>query len=169
MANFSLIILEYTNSEDLISCEQKWIDLLKPEYNLNPVAGSSKGYKHTNLSIEKIRFATLGRKHTDEIRKAMSDNRKGENNSFYGKTHTEESLNLLKSAAANRVKSPVPGIEVEITDLETKITTTYESIRKAANAIDSDIKSITRREKSQSEKGINTPYRNRYVIVIKRP
>lgn len=44
MANFTLVILEYTSSEDLIKCEHKWIDLLKPEYNLNPQASNSKGY-----------------------------------------------------------------------------------------------------------------------------
>ena len=168
MKNFSLIILEYTSSEALISCEQKWIDLLKPEYNINPVAASSKGYKHSEESIEKIRNAVLGRKHSEEVKQAMSESRKGENNSFYGKKHNEETLSIMRTAAANRIKTPVPGIEVEITDLETKLTTTYESIRKAAIAIGSDIKSISRREKSQLEKGINTPYRNRYMIVIKR-
>jgi group I intron endonuclease len=171
MSNFSLVILEYTSSEDLIACEQKWIDLLKPDYNTNPIAGSSKGYKHSEESIEKIRKALLGKKRSEEVKLAMSESRKGENNSFYGKKHTKEAISLLKAAYANREKSPVQppvGIEVEITDLETKITTTYESIRKAAKAIGSDIKSISRREKSQLEKGINTPYRNRYMIVIRR-
>jgi group I intron endonuclease len=168
MANFSLIILEYTNYEDLISCEQKWIGSLKPAYNINLIAGSSKGYKHSEESLAKIRDASLDRKHSIEIRKAMRDNRNGEKNPFYGKSHSLSSIALLKKAAANRVNPPVAGIEVEITDLETKITTTYESIRKAANAINSDIKSIIRREKSQLENGINTPYRNRYIIVIKR-
>lgn len=168
MSNFSLVILEYTSSEELISSEQKWIDLLKPDYNTNPIAGSSKGYKHSEESIEKIRNALLGKKRSEEVKLAMSESRKGENNSFYGKKHTKETISLLKAAAANREKTPVPGIEVEITDLETKITTTYESIRKAAKAIGSDIKSISRREKSQLEKGINTPYRNRYMIVIRR-
>jgi hypothetical protein len=74
----------------------------------------------------------------------------------------------MRAAAGNRENLPVPGIEVEITDLQTKLTTTYDSIHKAANAIDSDIKTILRREKSQLEKGVNTPYRNRYIIVIKR-
>lgn len=166
--NFSLTILEYTSSEDLISCEQKWIDLLKPEYNLCPIAGNSKGYKHSEENVEKIRNAAIGRKHTEEVKQTMCESRKGVNNPFYGKKHTKKSLTLLKSAAANRIKPPVPGIEVEITDLETNLTITYESIRKAANAINSDIKSIVRREKSQLEKGINTPYRNRYMIVIKR-
>jgi hypothetical protein len=51
----------------------------------------------------------------------------------------------LRAAAAARIKTPVPGIEVEITDLETKLTSTYESVRKDANAIGSDIKTILRR------------------------
>lgn len=47
MGNFVLVVLEYTGSDSLITCEQKWIDSLNPEYNINPIAGSSKGYKHT--------------------------------------------------------------------------------------------------------------------------
>lgn len=43
MSKFNLYILEYTDYEHLIKSEQKWIDYLKPEYNLNLVAGSSKG------------------------------------------------------------------------------------------------------------------------------
>jgi len=167
--NFSLTILEYTDSKNLISCEQKWIDQLKPGYNVNPTAGNSKGYKHSEESIEKIRRAVLGRKHTDEVKKVMSESRKGENNFFYGKKHSEHSLKLIKDAASKRVKLPVAGLEVEITDLETKVTSTYESIRKAAIAINSDIKTLCRREESQLKKGINTPYRNRYMITIKRP
>ena len=168
MANFSLIILEYTTSDNVIKCEQKWIDLLKPGYNLNPVAGNSTGYIHKPESIVKIRDSALGRKHSEQVKKLMSESRKGMNNSFFGKNHTTESLDLIKAAANNRTKLHKPGIEVEITDLETKLTTTYESIRKAANAINSDIKSLSRREKSQLEKGVNTPYRGKYMIVFKR-
>jgi len=62
----------------------------------------------------------------------------------------------------------VPGIKVEITNLETKITTVHESVCKAAKFIGSDIKTILRREKSQILKGINTPYKKIYMIVIKR-
>lgn len=169
MINFSLIILEYTESENVIFSEQEWIDKLNPEYNINPVAGNSKGYKHKLESIDKMRNAALGRLHTDEVKLAMSESRKNENNPFYGKKHSLDSIALMKSAAALRKDLPVPGIEVEVTDLTTKITTIYDSIRKAASAIDSDIKTILRREKIQNEKGINMPYRNRYVITIKRP
>ena len=34
MKNFSLVILEYSDSENLVLCEQKWINFLKPEYNI---------------------------------------------------------------------------------------------------------------------------------------
>lgn len=168
MANFSLVILEYTTSDNLIKCEQKWIDMLNPKYNLNRLAGNSSGYTHTPESIEKIRTLALGRKHNEKVKKLMSESRKGVNNNFYGKKHTAESINLIRAAALKRTKLSKPSIEVEIIDLETKLTTTYESIRKAANAINSDIKSLSRWEKSQWEKGINTPYRGRYIIVFKR-
>lgn len=168
MGNFTLVILEYTSSEDLIRCEQKWIDLLNPQYNLNPQAGNSKGYVHSLESLDKMRIAALGRKHSERVKKLLSESLKGINNSFYGKKHSAETIDILKSVTLNRTKLPNPGIEVEITDIETKLTSRYESIRKAAKAINSDIKSLSRREKSQSEKGINTPYRGRYIIVFKR-
>jgi len=123
---------------------------------------------HTAENKEKIRSMALGRKHSDEVKKLMSESRKGINNNFYGKKHTAEALNSMKNAALNRSKLHKAGVEVEITDLETKLTVTYESIRKAAKAINSDIKSLSRREKSQLEKGINTPYRKRYMIVFNR-
>jgi SMC interacting uncharacterized protein involved in chromosome segregation len=92
----------------------------------------------------------------------MSESHIEENNP--GKKHSRESLNLLKTTVVKINK----GLKVEITDLETKLTIIYESIRKAAEAIGSDIKTILRREKLQKAKGINTPYRKRYLIVIKR-
>jgi hypothetical protein len=98
----------------------------------------------------------------------MSKSRTGKNNPFYGKKHSDESLSLIKDAASKRTKPPVPGLEVEITNIETKITTVYSSIRKAAEAIGSDIRTILRREKSLLDKGINTPYKNKYIITIKR-
>ena len=134
------------------------------------MAGNTLGYKHTPESLKKMR----NRKILEETRLKMSQSaklrleREGKLSHFEGKQHTPESLNLIRAAALNRTKLNKPGVEVEITDIETKLTTTYESIRKAAKAINSDIKSLSRREKSQLEKGINTLYRGRYQIVFKR-
>ena len=107
MANFTLVILEYTNEENVISCEQEYINRFKPEYNLNPTAGNSSGYRHTPESVIKIREAALGRKHSEEVKKLMSLSRNGENNPFYGKNHTLDTLKLLKIAAQSRTNPPV--------------------------------------------------------------
>jgi hypothetical protein len=85
MNNFNLHVLEYSDYKSLIMCEQKWIDLVKPEYNINPIAGSTKGYKHSSESLEKMSILAKGRKHTDEVRDLMGKNRIGINNPFYKK------------------------------------------------------------------------------------
>jgi group I intron endonuclease len=115
-----------------------------------------------------MKVKAIGRKHSDEVRELMSKTRRGENNSFYKKKHTPETIEIFKEIAKNRKYVPVKGLEVEITDLETKTTTIHSSIREAAKFLNSDIKIILRREASQLEKGINTPYRKRYVINIDR-
>lgn len=78
MANFSLHILEYTDS----------------------TAGSSKGYKHSSEAIEKMRNLATGRKHTDEVKELMSKNRQGVNNYFYNKKHSPETIERFKEIVA---------------------------------------------------------------------
>lgn len=70
----------------------------------------------------------------------------------------------MRLAAKNRLTPSVPGIKVEVTDSETNITITYDSIRKAADAINSDIKTLIRREKN----GVTKLYRGKYKINIIR-
>jgi len=54
-SNFSLEILEYCNSKDLLKKEQYYLDTLKPEYNIAEIAGSTLGYKHSEESLKKMR------------------------------------------------------------------------------------------------------------------
>lgn len=53
--NFRLEILEYCNKESLISREQHYIDLLKPEYNICKTAGSLLGFKHSAETLLKLK------------------------------------------------------------------------------------------------------------------
>src|SRR5882762_6949277 len=53
--NFTLYILEYCDSNLLITREQYYIDLLQPEYNICKVAGSTLGYKHTEKTLCKLK------------------------------------------------------------------------------------------------------------------
>lgn len=54
-ANFSVAILEYCKPELLDSREQYWLDFLEPEYNILKFSKSSRGYKHTPESINKMK------------------------------------------------------------------------------------------------------------------
>ena len=79
MVRFYLVILDYTDSKSILYCEQKWTDLLKSEYSINPIAGNIKGYKHSIESKEKKRIAFLDRKHTEAVKQIMSNSCKGVN------------------------------------------------------------------------------------------
>lgn len=59
--NFKLEILEYCQPSELIKREQYYLDLLKPEYNILKVAGSSLGVKRRKETIAKIKAAALNR------------------------------------------------------------------------------------------------------------
>nr|QCW06914.1 hypothetical protein [Drechslerella brochopaga] len=62
-SNFSLSILEYCEADKCLEKEQYYINLLKPEYNILPTAGSNLGYKHTEQARSKIAAARKGKKH----------------------------------------------------------------------------------------------------------
>jgi len=144
-SNFSLMILEYCDPKDLLKREKYYMGSLEPEYN---------------ISKEPSAFFT-GLNHSEETKGKISE-------ANLGRAHSEEAKSMISAERRNRISQPVPGIRVDITDLETNVTTTYDSIRSAAASIGSYIKTILRREKSQLAKGVNTPYRGRYLINIKR-
>lgn len=61
-SNFALEILEYCDETILIEREQFYLDLLKPEYNVLKIAGSTFGFKHSEKTKEKMRNAQIGSK-----------------------------------------------------------------------------------------------------------
>ena len=82
--NFSLDIIEYCSSKDVIQREQYYLDTYKPIYNILKIAGSSLGYVHNETTLAKMSLrvvseATLNkmkqRKQSeqtkDKIRKAI--------------------------------------------------------------------------------------------------
>lgn len=77
----------------------------------------------------------------------------------------------MKQKAANRIHEPNPGLEVEVTDQETEITTSYDSIREAANFMRSKHSSLLKRERTLKKKGLNYSafiLKGRHVVNIKR-
>lgn len=61
-AGFSLYILEYCDPEKFLEIEQKFINLLKPEYNILIIGGSIRGTiisDETKALISKARIGTV--------------------------------------------------------------------------------------------------------------
>ena len=115
-SNFSLIILEYCNKSDLSKREQYYFDKLEPQYNILKIAGSSKGFNHSDETKAKIskalkgiyigeKSALFGSLKTEETKQLMSLKKAGENNPLYGKFHKEETKNLMKQKALGRKHS----------------------------------------------------------------
>lgn len=183
-SNFKLDILEYCKVEDVIEREQYYIDLLKPKYNILKVAGSCLGYKHSQETIAKFRAAALNRseetkakmraaklgsKLSEEIRaKIKATLQKEEVKAKMevaalrrkGSKLSEETLAKMKAAQSKRINHPVPGIKVEVTDLDTGVLTVYESIRETALALNMSAGTISRR----INLNITKPYKKRYLI-----
>lgn len=73
----------------LICREQFYIDTLNPQYNILQTAGSSTGFKHSDITKKKIsesmKGVNLGRKQSDEARANNSAAKKGVNHPLFGK------------------------------------------------------------------------------------
>ena len=157
--NFSVSILEYCDKSILTEREQYYLDKLEPKYNILKLAGSSLGYIHSEVSKQKrskalkgiyvgIKSPLFGKNHTIETKNKMSLQRKGENNYFYGKTHSESSKEIMRQKALDRKHSIEtkdkmskahgnPVYVYEKTDLEGfKLIGSFVSARRAAKFLD---------------------------------
>nr|YP_010044461.1 hypothetical protein J6816_mgp30 [Tolypocladium guangdongense]QPF24406.1 hypothetical protein [Tolypocladium guangdongense] len=61
--NFTLEILEYCKSDELIEREQYYLDFLNPEYNILKHAYSLLGFKHSAENIAKFKLKTISEEH----------------------------------------------------------------------------------------------------------
>lgn len=100
-------IIKLCEIDKLIEREQYYIDLFLPKFNISPTAGSNYGIKATPESIEKNRLAKLGGKHTQETILKISESQIGENNSFYGKKHSNETLAKMRKPKTDEFKQKI--------------------------------------------------------------
>jgi len=70
--NFSLDILKYCNSNELIKWEQYYIDLLSPKYNKLKIVKSSIGFKHSPETLLKFKTRKLSTEALNNLRLAKS-------------------------------------------------------------------------------------------------
>ena len=101
--NFSLEILEYCEPKDLISREQYYLDLIKPEYNILKIAGSSLGYRHTEETF--IKFSQRTNEHRKGITFIQSEETKAKiSKTLTGRKHTEETISKMIGKKGKRKK-----------------------------------------------------------------
>jgi group I intron endonuclease len=156
-SGFSLEILEYCDPKDVIKREQYYINLLKPKYNLLQVAGSSFGFKHSESWLAKLRNRKLSEEHRAKLR---------------GVTRSEETKANIKAGILKRSEeakanikakmSEANGTTVEVTNLETKDTIKYTSLREVAKALNSHHNTIGRYLKNQKV------FKDKYQISLER-
>lgn len=98
---FAVLILELVEKSDhiktdLLSREQCNIDLLKPVLNLNPTAGSSLGFKHSEKTKVLLANLRTGKSLSEETKQLLSELFSGELNPFWSKTHNLDTLTRMK-------------------------------------------------------------------------
>jgi hypothetical protein len=77
-----------------------------------------------------------------------------------GFKNSQETIDKIKAYQSTRVKQPVPGIKLSVTDLNSNETVIYESVRKVAVALGTNHTTIRNYLKS------NKAYKGRYLLVI---
>jgi group I intron endonuclease len=180
-SKFSIEILEYCEKEKavILSKEQFYLDLLKPEYNILQVAVSLLGFQHSEATLKKrigknlskeILAKLIGRKRSEEAKIKMSKVKKGKNNPLFGQKHSEETIKKMSEAKQGRkhpeeirIKiSEAMGIAIEVLDKESGIKQTFSSKKKAAKALQCSGGTIRNYENSQKL------YKGRYQIKSKQ-
>lgn len=127
-SNFSLEILEYCPAFLVISREQYYLDLFKPEYNILKIAGSSQGLKHTDETKAKMREKALT---FERVELLKTHNTNPESIAHLKRVHTDLEIQAKR---LERIRS-IRAHQVSVLDTVTNETSVYPSLREAAKAI----------------------------------
>jgi group I intron endonuclease len=148
-----LYILEYCEGDQLLNREQYYIDLLNPEYNLLRTAGSSLGNKHSLATIAKIKNHKFTSEQLANLKEHLSKHNASD------EQRAKARVRMLKINENKRKGT-------EVFDTVTGLTTTYSSIRQAADAIGCSHSSIVLAIKAFSNKGIERLVKRRYKVKV---
>ena len=145
--NFAFLILELypkivtkENNKELLDLEDKYLKSLLPNYNILTEAGSSFGYKHTE--VDRIKMKEI---YSDERRKMIGNLNKGKNLS----TETiekmrEKALNRPLMSYETRLKCISHTRPLILYNLNGTVYGQYSTILEAAKAINCNEKTIRR-------------------------
>lgn len=154
-SGFSLKILEYCEASVVLEREQIYMDALNPSYNVLKIAGSVWGCAHTEETIAKFKARVRSSEHQSKILDHLAK-------------HNASEEQRIKARERILAINENKGIKVEVADVRTQITTTYTSIRKAAEGLGTDSKALQYNERVQREKGIIKLFKKYYIVKISR-
>jgi len=156
-SNFSLEILEYCDRSKVTEREQYYLDLLNPEYNISPTAGSRLGSKHTEEVIAKLK----GRKISEEVISKFRERMKGNTyaTALKGIKRSAETIEKMKGRPRPE-RAGTPSIQLEVLDQQTGEKTVYASMSAFANFLGVPPARIASYFSSNTKK----PYKGRYVM-----
>ena len=152
---FLFLFLSSCEPEQCIQREDYYLSSKNHEYNILEKAGSR-----------------LGSKHSDETKQILSDANKGEKNPMFGRNHNEETKTKISEALAGKPKPKPEGSgkasqQIEVTDIKNNITTSYDSINKAAGALNINQTVIVNYFSRNQTKPYKGKYTFKKVIIIK--
>jgi group I intron endonuclease len=127
-AAFNFEVIEIVEPASCVAREQYWMDLLKPEYNLSPTAGSCLGIKRSEECKTKQSQRQMGRpgpKHSDEIKARISQKKTGVKIGPFTDEHK------AKISAAHKGKTVSKETRNKLSEIN-KLTMTNEQKRKIA-------------------------------------
>ncbi len=99
--SFDFRILELSTLDNLIILEQFYIDLLSPEYNILPTAGSNLGYVTSQETKHKLSLALRGKKkgpQSEEHRRKLAEAKLGKPGNRKNKKASPETRKKISEA-----------------------------------------------------------------------
>lgn len=149
LENFAFLVLEIypeiitkENNKELIDLEDKYLKLLLPNYNILTEAGSSFGYKHTE--IDRIKIQEI---YSDERREIIGNLTKNKVLSLK-KEKTFQKFPMSDETTLECISDTKPVILYNLNDT---IYGKYTTIKEAAEAINSSVKTLTRAFKTEKK------------------
>jgi group I intron endonuclease len=128
---FNFRVIEECNPEKLIAVEQRYIDALRPEYNISPTAGNCLGVKHTQKTKANMSAAQMGHKNNLGV-KRTPEARENISRAHIGKKHSPETIEKMKVARLGKKLSPET--KAKISELAKARMKTPEAIAKLVAA-----------------------------------
>jgi len=151
-SNFTFEILEYCDESVLIEREQYYFELLVPDYNILKTAGNSLGYKHSEITKQKISEINRGKTFSKETCEKISESVNGENHPFFGKNYSIETKDKM---------SQTKGTIIYKYSLDLILLKTFPSSKVAAKFFKASNSSIMKYARS------NHIYKDQYILSLK--